>query len=111
MVLQDFLVIFEHLDRMPAQICEIRILLPQKVFYPLDPILDLPVIADDHALGTFLIMMYHSVHQHVKSCALSRGDWNHRDPAKHLRKSVKIDLHSTLFDDIHHIESQNDWFL
>ena len=79
MILHDFFIIFKHLDRMPAQICEVRIFFPEQVFNPLDPVLILPVIMDDHALRTFLIVMYDRMHQHIQSRPLSGGNRNDRN--------------------------------
>ena len=72
MVLHDLLIVLEHLDRMPAKVRQVRIFFTEKVLYSLDPVFDRPVIVNDHPLRSFLIMMYHCMHQNIESCPLSR---------------------------------------
>ena len=54
-------------------------------------------------------MMHNCVHQDIQSFFLSGTDRNDRD-TKHLRKTVKVNLHSPLFHDIHHIQCHDHRF-
>ena len=60
------------------------------------------VMMDEGALALIFCMMSNSVHQNRKTGLLPGGDWNGRN-SQHLRKPVKIDLHSPFLYNIHHI--------
>ena len=67
------------------------------------------MMMDERTLLCIFLVMRHRMEQDFKPCAFSRRYRDCRN-AEHLRKSVKVDLHSPLFYDIHHIERQNDRF-
>ena len=108
MVIPDGLIVFHKLDGMPPQIIHVsvvslkyRLHLGYLVFNP-------GRIFDHRALWTFLVVMDHRMHQHIQTGPLSCRYRYYRNGAEHLRKTVKIDLHSTFFHNIHHIKGQND---
>ena len=47
------------------------------------------------------------VQKDAKSCLLSGRYGDYRDP-KHFREAMKVDLHASLFYDVHHIKRQDD---
>ena len=67
------------------------------------------MMMDQRILGDKTFVMLDCMHQDRKSGPFPCGYWDCRD-AKHLRETVQVDFHSSLFYDIHHIESQYDWF-
>ena len=105
MVLHDLLIVLEHLDRMPAKVRQVGYFSGRYLLFLWIPVFDRPVMMNDHPCGPSLIMMYHCMHQNNHSftampelatginCFIS-GD------------EPRIDLHSALFDDIHHVDCQ-----
>ena len=125
---RNILVLFQKLDGMPAGILDVRIIFLKfihdninLVFYVVfidHGILVMMVMLmgrmtaimmmDEGPLLCIFLMVCDCVHEYGQSGLLAGRDWNGRNP-KHLGETVKVDLHSTFFHNIHHIKGQNDW--
>ena len=122
------IILFKHLDGVPAHIVHLRIFLTELLDDRINLILYLIVIhhgilavvivfmsrlirmmMDERSLLCIFLVMRHRMEQDFKPRAFSRR-YRDRRNAEHLRKTVKVDLHSPLFYDIHHIECQNHRF-
>ena len=113
---------------MPAHIIHIRIFLPEFRNNQVNLIFNL--ITVNHGIFTVMIMLMaglvrmmvnkrslfrifivvrNRVHQDSKAAPLSRRNRNCRN-SQHLRKTVKIDFHSSFFHHVHHIKCQHNRF-
>ena len=52
-------------------------------------------------------MMNHGMEQDLKAGTSRCGHRDHRYSAQKFRQPVQIDLHTTLFHDIHHVERKH----
>ena len=55
------------------------------------------------------LVMGHRMHQHLQPRPLSCGYGNYRN-TEHLRQTMDIQFHPPFFNNIHHIQRQNDRF-
>ena len=72
MIHHHHLVVLQELDGVPAHVVHLPVGGPQGLLHLMNLLLHIRGIADHHALGPLLVVVDHSVHQHVQSCALSR---------------------------------------
>ena len=110
MVFHHFRVLLQKLNRMPAHIFHFAVFCPQDHLDLADLFFQCIIITHHNALRSLLVMMDHRVHQHIQSGTLSCGNRDHRNTSQHFRQTVQVNLHSPLFYNIHHIQSQDDRF-
>ena len=125
MPLQDRLVLFQHLDRMPAHIFHLRLAGAELLDDGVDLVLDdvivhhgvltvvivlmprlLRMMVDERPLLRIFLVMGDCMHQDLQAAAFARRHRDRRD-AQHLRETVQVDLHAPLFHHVHHIERQH----
>ncbi len=102
-----FLIVFQQFYGMPAHGRVTGVICLHHCLQLGNPVLYLFRIVQNILLHPLFVVMNNRMKQNVKTGTFCCRHWYHRNIAQKLRQAMHIYFHSTLFHDIHHVQSQH----